>query len=111
MRSSLMKPLLIVLMLVVGLSAFTGAQAKGKLETAKILMATRAYVDSKGVSVGKYEVELFKKSGKWVLVSVLPRGDMEGAGVILEKVGDKWVARDMGTDLSDWEPKAPGLFK
>lgn len=111
MKSSLMKALLMVMMLVVGISAYTGTQAGDKSDTAKIMSTARAYVDNQAVSVGKYKVEIFKKSGKWALVSVLPQGDVEGAGVILEKVGDKWVARDMGTDLSEWEPKAPGLFK
>jgi hypothetical protein len=89
--------------------SFSGAEATAS-ENGEILAATRAYVDAQGGGV-KYDLELLKRAGNWAFVSVLPKENIEGAGVILEKVNGKWIVRDMGTDLSDWDKKAPKLFE
>ena len=81
-------------------------------DDAQILKATRIYVDAQAHGhAGKYKLELWKRSGNWAMVSVLPMENIEGAAVILKKEGGKWVGKDIGTDLSEWESKAPGLFK
>jgi hypothetical protein len=39
----------------------------------------------------------------------MDKGQWEGAGIILEKIGGKWVGQDMGSWLEDWKEKIPEL--
>lgn len=93
-------------LLILSLSSFEAAAS----EKSEILAATRAYVDAQAHGM-KYKMVIRGQTAKWASVAVLPKENIEGAAVILEKVGGKWIPRDMGTDLSDWESEAPELFK
>lgn len=80
-------------------------------EDFQILSAARDFVDKNSVPNIKYKLKITNKVGKWALVEVIPLGQFDGAGVILEKVEGKWVGKVLGTDFSDWEQKVPELFK
>lgn len=96
----------VIMLFFISLGGFEAAAS----EKSEILAATRAYVDAQGGGM-KYTLEIRRHVGKWASVAVLPKENIEGAAVILEKVNGKWTPRDMGTDLSDWESKAPKLFE
>lgn len=79
-------------------------------EDKQVLETARKFVNANSSDV-RYRLEIGKKTGKYALVNVIPLQELDPAMVILEKVGNKWVARDMGTLLEEWMEKVPELFK
>ena len=94
------------LVLCVVLTSFHGKLAAKGSDSTQILSTTKAYVNATSTA-SKYKLEIFKKTKEWAIVSVIPvpEGRYEGAGVVLEKVDNKWIVRDMGTDLSEYDSK------
>lgn len=79
-------------------------------EDKQLLEAARKYVDANSSDV-RYKLKILKKLNKWALVDVIPLQELDPHMVIMEKMGGKWVAREMGTMLTEWEEKIPELFK
>ena len=80
------------------------------LEDGQILTAARKYVNQSTPSEVRFKLKVIRRIGRWALIDVIPLGKFEGAGVVMEKVNGRWVGRDLGTDLTEWETKAPELF-
>jgi len=76
-----------------------------------ILSSARDYVKLHSTPETKFSVRITKKVGKYALVQVIPEDNIEGAAVIVEKVGNRWIAQDMGTAFPEWEARVPELFR
>lgn len=88
----------------VALATSHGMLAAENSDSIQILSTVKNYVDATSTA-SDYKLEIFKHTKGWAIVSVIPvpEGSYEGAGVVLEKVDGKWIVRDMGTDLSDYD--------
>lgn len=97
--------------------SFAAEDAIKTKENKQILEVARKFVDANSAAGLKYRLEIGKKVAKWALVDVIPvpgpdpQKVTDPAKVVLEKVNDKWTARDLGTSLEEWEEKVPELFK
>jgi hypothetical protein len=81
----------------------------------QMLKAARNYVKANSVPGIIFDLKVIKQVNNYALLEAIPRGkwakQAEPAGVILKKIGNRWVPQTMGTDLSDWQRKVPELFK
>lgn len=92
-------------------ASLAAAPAPQDAEDQQLLTEARRFVDKNSTPGIKYKLKIGKKTGRWAMIEVVPAGDSEGAGVLMEKVDGRWIAREMGTDFSGWEAKAPELFR
>jgi hypothetical protein len=99
------------------------AQAARDPEVEQILAAAKRYVDSYNDSLHlpKYHGEaradfVFRKKVKncaevWLVPKPKYANQLEGASIILKKIGGKWVGQFMGTHLGSMKEICPELFK
>lgn len=81
-------------------------------ENEQILAVARQYAQAHSVPNLKFSLKITKRVGNYALVQVEPEGgSAEGAAVILEKIGNRWQAQEMGTTFPEWEAKVPKLFE
>ena len=85
----------------------TAAVYASKSDDRAILIVAKRYVDSHSAPRMKFKLKLTKTVSNWAMVEVIPLVEVEGASVLLEKVKDKWVAREFGTMFESWRTKAP----
>jgi hypothetical protein len=110
--------LLLVILIIWNLFPVTGtgaAKAAGHSDYQQMLAAARNYVKGHSAPGITFDLKLIKQVKDYVLLEVVPTGkwvnQVESAGIILQKIGGKWVPQELGTDFSDWEQKVPELFK
>lgn len=90
-----------------------GSAGQAESSESEILAAARSYVQGNSAPGQQFYLKLSNTvNDKYALVEVIPQppGSCEGAGVVLEKINGQWKAVEMGTDLSKWDEKVPGLF-
>ena len=80
-------------------------------EDKAILDAAHDYVVANSAPGVEYKLKVAKRVENWAVVDVMPlRKDLDQALVILERVGGKWIGRDLTTDTSVLE-EYPQLSK
>jgi len=81
-------------------------------EEGAITLAAKKYIESEIKPDFDYRVSVAKIAGKYAMAVIEPKGgETDSAGIIMEKVGGKWIGRDYGTMFSDfWHETAPELF-
>lgn len=89
----------------------TKTTSSSKTDEALIWDAVYDYAPKLDLMSPSLDFKLVKIVGNYALVQVIPGGDMEGAGMILEKIGDQWLVQDFGTSFPEWEKKVPALFQ
>lgn len=109
---------LALILMVFGLWQVAGAGMTGSPGDADyhpMMAAARNYVKAHSATGITFDLKIIKQVNNYALLEVIPTGQwankVEPAGVILKKMGGKWVPQTMGTDFSDWEKKVPELFK
>ena len=50
-------------------------------------------------------------AGAIEVVRVLPKTDLQTLDIILHKIEDQWIVKDMAVYLTKWEKRFPDLFK
>ena len=81
-------------------------------EKEQMFEAARALIRKYWAEGMKVELKIIRKLDKWALLEAIPTTiKTDNAAVVMEKVGDKWVARDFGAILPGWKEKVPELFK
>jgi len=100
------------ILLVAGTEA---ANSAGEADHQQMLAVARNYVKANSAPGITFDIKLVKQVEDYALLKVAPTGkwadQTDPAGVILQKIGGKWVPQTLGTDLSDWEQKVPELFR
>jgi len=91
------------------------AKSSGDADYQQMSATARTYVKANSAPGITFDLKLIKQVKDYALLEVVPTGkwanQVEPAGVILQKIGGKWVPQTLGTDFSDWEKKVPELFK
>jgi hypothetical protein len=91
------------------------ARPSGGSDSQQMLATARHYVRANSAPGITFDLKLIKQVKDYALLEVVPTGkwanQTDPAGMILQKIGGKWVPQELGTDLSDWEKKVPELFK
>jgi len=81
-------------------------------EQEQMFATAREYIAQYSVPGMKVDLKIIKQLDKWALLNVVPLNvETDEAGMIMEKVDDKWEARAFGTIFPEWEKKIPELFK
>lgn len=80
-------------------------------EDKAILDAAHDYVVANSAPGVEYKLKVAKRVENWAVVDIIPlRKDLDQALVILERVGGKWLGRELTTDSSVLE-EYPELSK
>ena len=91
------------------------AKSSGDPDYQQMLATARNYVKANSAPGITFDLKLIKQVKDYALLEVVPTvkwaNQADPAGLILQKIGGKWVPQELGTDLSDWEKKVPELFK
>jgi hypothetical protein len=91
------------------------AKSAAQADYQQMLATARNYVKANCAPGITFDLKLIKQVKDYALMEVVPTGkwasQVEPAGVILQKIGGRWVPQELGTDFSDWEQKVPELFK
>lgn len=109
---------LTLMLIVLHLSQLIGAGMARSSDTSdynQMMAAARNYVKAHSAPGIMFNLKLLKQVNNYALLEARPKGkwanQAEPAGVILQKIGGKWVPQTMGTDFSEWETRVPELFK
>ena len=89
------------------------AQTNSSPEIKQIIKAAKSYAERYGGTEDQFDFKFIKRVGDYALVRDYPKPNIqsEGAGIIIKKVGGKWVGQYIGSDTVEMEGICPELFK
>jgi len=81
--------------------------------TRKIFLAVKKYLRTHPVKhlSDYYTLIRINHINDWATVRLLPKTDLQTLDIILLKIKDQWVVKDMDVYLTKWEKRFPKLFK
>ncbi len=81
-------------------------------EQEQIFASGREYIAHYSAPGMEVDLEIIKQLDSWALLNVVATNmETDEAGLIMEKVDNKWEGRAFGTIFPEWEEKVPDLFK
>ena len=81
--------------------------------TRNIFQVIKKYLETHPVQhLGHYYTLIrINRIGNWATVRLLPKTDLQTLDIILHKIEDQWIVKDMAVYLTKWEKRFPHLFK